>query len=864
MKWWTKLRKRRTLDRDLDEEIAFHREMRAEDDKAPPFGNPTSIKESLHDMWTLGWVEAVLQDARYALRGMRRDKGFTITALFVLALAIGANTTMFMVLKRVILDPLPYPHADQLVRVYDFHKERGQAFSVTMLNYLDWAAQTKVFDSLAAYGGRGMTITGEGEPELFIGLGVSANFLTTLGVHPMIGRDFRGEENERGRDRVLILNHSFWQRKFGGNPAVVGRSVRVNGESYEIIGVTPEGFAFPDKSYEALTPLAFRGGDPAMNNRSAHFLRVIGRLSPSATIESARAEMERIASQLEAAYPDVNLKLGVQLRSLKETVVGDSRKLVFVLYGAATLLLLVACANLASLSVARSAARRAEFSIRAALGASRLRLIVQMIVEACMLSLGGGLLGLGLASALVQILRIKAPEVLPRLDEIRLDPAIPLFSIGVTLATGLLFGLGPILGMTRFFETTRGSGARGLRQRMRSVLVVVQVSMALVLLAGAGLFIRSLHNLGQVDLGFDSQGVATTNLVLGVNEYRTRERMLAFARQLDEGLASSPGLSAAGFSTSLPLSGQGWGNPISMEGVAQPPNGSSNIARIQCVSPHYLEALKMPLRAGRYPSPTDDERALPVALVDEIFVRQYLNSGQSPIGRRVKIGQADSSQPWRTIVGVVAASRQFALEDAPEAHLFVPYLQLGDLAPIVGRGLYLAARSSQPATAIGIMKGQINSIDPALAVRESHLLAESVDSALSPWRFRTSLMTAFAGFALLLAAVGLYGVIAFAVAQQTQEIGVRIALGAQRVQITRAVLGSGARLGGAGIVIGVGCALALSQAMEKEELLFGVGSRDWLSLSVGAVVLGVVTLFASYVPARRAASVDPMRALRME
>jgi putative ABC transport system permease protein len=864
MRWWLKLRKRRSLDQDLEDEMAFHRDMRAHDLDPPPFGNPTQIKEGVRDMWTFGWIETLVADGRYALRGMRRDMGFTVTAIALLALAIGANTAMFIVLKRVILDPLPFPGADRLVRIYDFHKERGTTFSVTPLNYLDWAGESKTFESLAAFSGQGMTITGQGEPELIIALGVSPNLLRTLGIKPALGRDFRPMEVERGRDRVIILTDRLWQRTFGADPAIVGHQLRINGEGYEVIGVMPNGFNFPDKTYEAFVPLPLRGGDPELINRSRHFLRVVGRLRSSATVESARAEMNQIAGRLETAYPEVNAKLGVQRRTLKYTVVGDSRLLVLLLYGAASILLLIACANLASLLVARASARRIEFATRAALGASRMRLTLQMLVEAGVLSVIGWAGGLGLAYLLIRSLRITALDSLPRMDELNVDPAILAFSIGLMLTTAILCGLGPALFGTRSLGTARGSAAHGIRRGMRQTLVVAQVAMSLVLLTGAGLFLRSLYNLTRADRGFDAESVVTMGVALGVDGYPSAGKMMNFAQQLSTGLSESPSLRAAGFSTGLPLSGAAWGNPIAVQGRPAMAGNMSNIARIQCVSPGFLQALKMRLLAGRTIAPSDDSRAPAIALVDQVFVRTLLDGARNPIGKRIKIGDADSGGPWLTIVGVVAASRQFSLEGSPEAQIFVPYFQLGDLAPIVGRGIYVVGRSSSPAETSRAMKAKISALDPSLAVRGPNLLSDSVDSAMAPARFRTSLMIGFAALALVLASVGLYGVIAFAVAQQTQEIGVRIALGAQGTQIVSMVLASGARLSGLGITLGVCGALALSGILEKEQLLFGVSPRDGLTLAVVAAVLGLVTLVASFVPAWRAASIDPMRALRTE
>jgi putative ABC transport system permease protein len=810
------------------------------------------------------FIGTVVGDARYAFRGLWRDKAFTLTALLLLALAIGANTATFTVLKRTILDPLPYPNADQLVRIYDYQKQRGMEFSVTASNYLDWAAQTKTFEQLAAFGGRGMALVGQGEPELFIGLGVSSNFLTTLGVRPILGRDFRPEENEQGRDRVLILSHALWQRKFGGDAAVVGRSFRVNGESYEIVGVAPQGFAFPDRSYEAFTPLVLKGGDPQWNNRSAHYLKVVGRLRASESLETASAEMTQVAAGLEQQYPDTNKDLGLRLHPLKERVVGESRPLVFLLYGAATLLLLVACANLASLLLARAATRQAEFSTRAALGASRSRLITQMMVESLILSVSGGLAGIGLAKVLLRLLPVIAPDALPRVEEIQLDFTVFAFSAATTVLTGLLFGLGPVAGLSRLMEMPRGRTSSGLKVRLRSALVVGQVAVSLVLLAGAGLFIRSLGNLSHVDAGFDVDGVVTMNFVLGANEYPTGDRMIQFARQFDERLKNTPGVPDAGFSTSLPLSGQGWGNPISVDKAEPVPSNRSNIARIQAVSPRYLQTLKTPLRLGRYLASADDGGAPPVVVVDELFARTFLGEKESPIGRRIKVGGADSSRPWLTVVGVVASSRQISLEGEPEPHIFLPYLQIQEIAPMVGRGIYVAGRSSAPEAAIGALKAQITEVNPNLALREAQPLSVRLGTALAPQRFRTGLLGGFAVLALLIASVGLYGVISFVVAQQSREIGLRIALGAQASEIAAMVVTRGAGLGVLGVLIGIGASLGLSRFLEQQNLLFGVGPRDAATLAAVSALLGAVVLAASYLPARRASLVEPMKALRTE
>lgn len=861
MNWWLKIRKRRALDRDLEEEMAFHRSMRQADPGAPPFGNPIVIKEAMREMWSFHLIETILQDARYSLRGMARNPGFALIAIALLALAIGANTAMFTVVKRVLLDPLPFPAADRLVRIWQLQKQQGLSFSVTAEDYLDWAARSRRFDAIAAYSGRGLSITGEGEPELILSLGVSTNFFRVLGVSPAIGRDFRSEEDQHGRERVVVLSHALWQRKFGGDPAIVGRMIRANGEPYQIVGVMPANFHFLDDR-ECWSPIAFKGAASDWVNRSAHYLRVIGRMKPAESIASASAEIQAIAGQIEQQYPATNRSLGARLSPLKETVIGDSRSTILLLYAAVTLLLLIACSNIASLLIARSAARRSEFAVRAALGAGRARLFAQMLVETGILSMTGATGGIALASVLLGAVRTRLGTALPRIHELQIDPMVIAGSLALSLVIGMIFGLIPAASLPRLAQSARGIAGHGLPHRFRSALVVGQIAFAVVLLAGAGLVLRSFVNLSHVALGFKEDGVVTMGFALMDTPYPTADKMFTFARQLDQRLAQAPGLVAAGFSTSLPLSGQNWGNPVTIEGKPASPGGRPDTAIFQCISPRFLQALGAPLKSGRYLTSADDSRAPLVAMVDRSFVRSYLNGGH-PVGKQIKIGDPSSNDRWRTIVGVVAESRQLTIDGDPEPHVFLPYFQTGDLVKLVGRGVYVAAHTSDGTSgAIQIVKSQISELDPNLPVRDIQLLRERVDAALSPQRIRAVLMSGFAALAALLSAVGLYGVIAFAVAQRRQEIGVRMALGADRSRITRMVLRDGLRLAAFGLAAGLTGALLLTKLIEK--MLFGIGSKDAATLVSVSVILTLVAALASYLPARRASRIDPMQALRLE
>jgi putative ABC transport system permease protein len=870
MNFWLKLRRRRNLEQDLEEELAFHQAMRSAEAGHAPSGNRLRIKEDLRGMWTFVWLELLLQDIRYGLRGLRRNKGFSLTAVLLLTLGIGANTAMFTIVKRVLLDPLPWPHSERLVRIWSTQKSSGALSPVTALDYLDFADQAKSFESLGAYTSTSVALNGEGQPELLVGSQVTANLFRTLGVRPMLGRDFRAEENDRGSARVIILSHGLWRRKFGGQSDVIGRVLQVNGESFQIIGVMAPGFSFPDATNEAWIPLVLKGGELRWINRFAHFLGVVGRLHAARSIASANAEIQGIAARLEQAYPQADQHQGARVRGMKESLIADSRTMLFTLYGAVTLLLLIVCSNLAALLLERAASRRAEFSVRTALGASRGRLFGQMTIETALLSLAGGAAGVGFAGVFLDLLKIRLPNTFPRLHEIGIDGEVLGFSLGLTLLTGLLFGIAPALQLPRAVQTPglslRGSGGSRMRRGMRSALVVLQISMAGVLLAGAGLFLRSLDNLSRVDPGFDPRGVISANVVLADKAYPSKERILGFVDQLDRQLSAAPGVQSAGISTSLPLAGHGWGNPVLIAGHPSPA-GKPYQARIQVITPHFLETVHMGLKLGRGFTERDDARAPRVALVTETFARSFLPHGESPVGQRVQLGGGsddddDDPQPWLTIVGVVAPVRLSALDGPPDPVMFMPYAQLGEVAPMVGRGLYLAVRSQTNATAVGAIRGRVGSLDPSLAIRDAGPMDASIGAALAPQSLRTWLLSGFAALALILAGVGLYGVIAYAVTQRRQEIGVRMALGAQASQIGRLVVLDGARLALLGIALGLAGTVSLSRL--AGHLLFGVSGHDAITLSAAFAILVAVALLASYLPARRAAAIDPMQTLRSE
>jgi len=473
-------------------------------------------------------------------------------------------------------------------------------------------------------------------------------------------------------------------------------------------------------------------------------------------------------------------------------------------------------------------------------------------------------LGIALAYALLHIVRRTAGDLLPNLDSVRIDPPVLVLSFALAMGCALLFGLAPFTQISRLVTLSRGAASKGIRLELRSVLVVVQVALAFVLLAGTGLFLRSFDKLGAADKGYNADGVVTLGLAIQDTQYKTAEEMMAFAGQLADRLGTLPRNVMGGFTTAMPLFGPAWGNPIAIAEKPASVGSKPNVARIQCVSSAYLQTIQTPLRLGRLFSTGDRIHSTPVAIVDDSFVREFLPDLATPIGKRIKIGDADSARPWLSIVGVVASSRQFSLDGPPEPHVYIPYLQLGDLAPIVGRGLYLAARGSNPSSILSVLKHHVAELDPTIAIRDTGYLSDYVDSALAPQRVRTWLMAGFASLALLLAGVSLYGVVAFTVASRTQEIGVRVALGAPSANVTSMILLDGARLAALGLSLGVFCSWALSTVLDKQRLLYEVSSTDAATFILAAAILATVALLASYLPARRAAAIDPMRALRME
>jgi len=808
-----------------------------------------------------GTMDALRQDLRFALRGLARSPGFTAAAVLTLALGIGANTAVFSVVDAVLLDPLALPGEDELFTVWEDHTARGgPAQEWTGRAVFDaWRDGAEGLAGLTAVTGWGPALSGGDRPEALSGALVSHEYFRVLGAEPVLGRGFLAEEETPGQDRVLVLSHGLWERRFGADPGLVGSSLTVNGALYAVVGVAPEGFrppVIPDA--EVWAPLDF---EPVEGDWGNYYLRVIGRLAPGVGAEAGRAELDRIMERLGGEHPADLRDVRIALEPLRRTVAGDTRTPLLALLGAVALVLLVACANVANLVIARAFGRERELAVRTALGAGRRRLVHQLVTESLVLAAFGGGLGLLVGLMGMELLTAFAPPGTPRLEEVGFDASVFAFALGATLLTGLLFGLVPALVVSRtpltvaLHEGGRGGSSAG-RARLRSGLVVAELALGLALLVGAGLLIRTLGSLQRVDPGFRTAGVASGRVIFPTAQYPEPERVAALLDEILARLESAPGVEAAGAVSVMPLSGGQTDVSYGVEGRL-PPEGEEPAADYRVATPDYFEALEIPLLRGRLPRPGDDTRAPLVAVVSEELVRRAF-PGEDPVGRRIRVGGVrDPETPWRTIVGVVGGVRDNALGRAPDPEIYLP------MAQQPSRVMRLVARSAAGAeVAADALRRAVEQVDRTLPVSQLASVEETVRDTLAPERFVTGLLAAFAGVALALAAVGLYGVMAYAVGQRTREIGVRMALGARPREVLALVLGQGAALLAGGLVAGALAAWGLSRLLRG--LLYGVEPTDPVTFAATAVLLAATALAACFFPARRAARVDPSVALRGE
>ncbi|MCA1619677.1 MAG: ABC transporter permease [Acidobacteria bacterium] len=803
-------------------------------------------------------MRTLLQDVRFGLRVLWKRPGFTAVALAVLALGVGANTAIFSVVNAVLLRPLPYPGSERVVAFDGINPSKGvEESNMSAPDFADWKAQARSFEALSIYTEGGSNLTGAGEPERVTAAWVGPDFFRAIGVGAARGRALLPEDEDPGAALVVVISHGLWQRRFGSDPGAVGRTVELGGRSREVVGVMPPGFDFPRRA-ELWGALQLEVAKEPRDNRS---YQVLGRLREGVSLAQAQAELDTITARLAEGYPVTNTGWGVDLDPLKEETVGEMRSALLLLLAAVALVLLIACANVANLLLARAAGRRREVALRLALGAGRWRVARQMLTESLLLALAGGALGAGLGVWLTDLLVALAPENTPRLAEASLDARVLLFAAGATLLTGLAFGIVPALQASRadLGETLKegGRGSSGGRSRVRSALVVAEVALSLLLLAGAGLLVKSFARLQAVSPGFDSEGVLTARVSLPGARYKEPAQKAEFYRALTERLGALPGVEAAGATVSLPLGGSNlsvWRGLIPEGRPATPESDAP--AAYAVVTPGYFRTMRIPLRAGRVFDERDDANSPKVIVINETLARKVFG-GQEPLGRHVTIWR-DEEFP-RQIVGVVGDTKPSSLDAEGAPQMYVPHAQDAGWG---GLSVAVRARGGDPSALAPLLREEVRALDRQLPVYDVKTMGKVWADSTAYRRVTMFLMAGFAAAALLLAGVGLYGVLSYTVAQRTHEIGIRMALGAQGRDVLRLVVRQGMLLTLAGLGVGLAVALLLTRLMTG--LLYGVSAADPAVYALVSLLLAAVALVACLVPARRATKVDPMVALRYE
>ena len=804
-------------------------------------------------------METIFKDIRYGIRSLVRQPGFTAIALITLALGIGANTAIFSVVNAVLLRPLPFDDPERIVWVWDTQPQLATA-PTSLPDFLGWKEQNQSFEHLAAFqSGKMFLDAGNGTTDTAVGL-VTPELFSVFHVSPILGRTFTNEETLPGRFRVAVLSQSMWQNRFGSDPNVSGRTLLLNGAPYTIIGVMPAGFSYPDRA-ELWRPLPI---DPAKLDPGPHYLNVVGRLKPGVALAQAQADMSTIAARLSWQYREKNAGHGVKLVPLTNIVVGDVSLALYVLLGAVGFVLLIACANLANLMLARVGGRQKEIAVRTALGASRLRIVRQLLIESIILAIGGGVIGLLLAFWAVSWVVSLSAETIPRVHEISVDPQAAGFTLLVSVVTGVLFGLAPAIQVSRpdLTDALKESGrtTAGLRRnRLRSALVVSEVALSLVLLVGAGLMMRSFAKLNQVDPGFKPAQVMTLGVALLRTKYPEDEQVAQAYSQILERAAAVPGVVSAGAISDLPLTGSNISDSFTIEGRPPIAKEAQPSTEYHIVTPRYFESMGIPLLSGRDVAPTDTRQSPNVVVINDVFARRHF-TGENPLGHRLKL-QGQERDPL-LIIGVVGNARQLGLDEQLTPELYVPLLQ-DPLGTTYQRAMTIVARSkSDPRAIAGPLRAAVTSVDKSLPVYELKPMTEHLRDSLARRRFNLILLTVFSGVALALAAVGIYGVISYGVTQRTHEMGIRMALGANSRDVLKLVVRQAMILALAGVGIGLLASLALTRLMKG--LLFSVSVTDPMTLVVISLLMTLIALLACLIPARRATKVDPLVALRYE
>jgi putative ABC transport system permease protein len=815
-------------------------------------------------------LDNLLQDLRYGLRVLAARPAFTLIAMVALALGIGANTAIFSVVNAVLLRPLPYPEADRLLIVWHTYPQSNlPRATISPPSYAEYRDTAGSFDQVAAITPWSVNLTGSGSPERLQGVRATSNFLSTLGDAPSLGRDFLAEEDQPGNNRVVVLTHGLWQRRFGGDPAIVGSTIELNKERYTVVGVTPAGmprsFTFLSQ-IDLFTPIAFTAEDVAPNRHGYEYLLGVARLKHGVSVGQAQAEIDRVADRLRADFYESGW--GIILTPLREQLVGDIRPALWILLGSVGCVLLIACANVANLLLARAASRQREISIRTALGAGRWRVVRQLLTESALLALAGGALGLLLAFLGVRLLaatalmEIGGPAIEP--DTVAIDPPVLAFTLIVALLTGLLFGLVPALQASRpdvvraLNEGGRSAAIGASGHRLLNLFVVCEMAIAMVLLIAAGLLIRSFVRLQGVDPGFRSAGVLTVRVSLPPDGYQDGARVAAFYRQVVERIAALPGVGGAAVIDNVPMGGNNQQASFDLEGMPSAPGEPGPHGDTRTVSPGYFSVMGIPLLQGRLFDSRDSEDALPVAVIDETLARRYWPDGD-PIGQRIAAGweSRDDTPRWRQIVGVVGHTRQYGLDGLSKFQYYFPQEQ----SPRREMAVVVRA-ASNPLGLVAAIRRVVADIDPNQPIYAERTMQQILAGSLAARRFSMLLLSIFAAVALLLAAVGIYGVMSYSVTQRTRELGVRMALGASTGDVLRLVVRQGLTLALIGLGLGIGAALALSRVLVS--LLFEVTATDPATFAGLSTLLVLIAAVACLVPALRAARVDPVTALRHE
>jgi putative ABC transport system permease protein len=862
----------RGVETDLDREVRSHLEMLAEEnvragmtmDEAQraahmALGGVEQVKEQVRDQRIGNWLYAVLSDCRFAFRQLRKSPAFTAVAVLTLALGIGANTAVFSILDTVLIRPLPYPHAGRLVKADVYNLKSGDLYGKTSYpDFVDWSEQNHFFDHLGAYEDKSFNLAGTIQPEHVKGQVVSSDFFATLGILPDRGHTLAAAQNQQ----AAVLSYSLWSRSFGSDPHAIGKSITLDGYSYEVVGVMPRGFQFPDPQTELwvlITPVRpdLREEITARGNLG---MSVIGRLNGDVNLSQAQVGMTVIASRLGQKYPDRDRDLGVRLVPLQENIVGKFRPALFILMGSAALVLLIACANIGTLFLARAVARQQEIAIRSSLGASRPRIIAQLLTESLLLAAAGGALGALLAYSLIGVLVASAPAEIPRISSAHIDPSMLLFTGLISVFAGVVFGLAPAWQISRgqlaasLKQSTRGTEEHKL---MTKVMVVAEVALCLVLLAVAGLLGKSLLLLGRVDPGFRADHLLTVEVYRSMtdeNRDANWRNWTGFYQQLLTRIQALPGVESAGATLALPIQGRVWNISFKIDGHASGNWIDQPAAEARIISNNYFDVMKIPLRSGRYFAEHDTKDSPHVAVINESVARLYWPN-EDPIGRFIEMGAFGAGRC--EIVGVVADIRQASLSNDPAPAIYLPYTQ-----EIMPWQTLVIRTKNDPMSLAAPIRRAVAALDPEQPVGHIATLDELLEASAAQPRFRTFLLGSFAGIALLLSAIGIYGLMAYTISRRTREIGVRMAVGARPLDILKLVFGQSMAMTMVGIAFGLLGAYSVTRVIKS--LLFGVTTTDPFTFAAVTLLLSSVALLATYVPARRAMRVDPMVALRHE